>query len=47
MEMFPSTNFALTDDGIRFVYNIYEIAPYAVGITELTVDYDDLKGIMK
>jgi len=28
------------------VYNAYEIAPYEKGLTELTIDYDDLEELM-
>ena len=47
MDMFPSENFTLDKDHITFIYNPYEIAPYAAGIIELEVDYDDLKDILK
>lgn len=47
MDMFASENFALDEDHITFIYNPYEIAPYAVGITELEIDYSDLKDILK
>lgn len=30
-------NFALTADGLRFHYNAYEIAPYAMGPTDMTL----------
>lgn len=47
MEIFPSENFKLGADAITFVYNPYEIAPYSLGKTELTIDYDDLEKILK
>jgi len=40
-------NFAVTGSGIRFVYNQYEIAPYAVGQISIDLSFDDLKGILK
>jgi Protein of unknown function (DUF3298)/Deacetylase PdaC len=40
-------NFTLTETGIKFLYNVYEIKPYAAGITELEIPYSDLKEIMK
>ena len=40
-------NFAVTGSGIRFVYNQYEIAPYAVGQVIIDLSFDDLKGILK
>ena len=46
-DMFASENFALGDDAITFVYNPYEIAPYAAGLIELEIDNDDLKELWK
>ena len=47
MDMFPSENFILGDDTITFIYNPYEIAPYAAGCTELTIAYSTLNDILK
>lgn len=47
MEMYPSNNFVLGKDGITFIYNPYEIAPYALGRIELTISYSTLEPIMK
>ena len=46
-EMFVSNNFILGEDNITFLYNRYEIAPYAYGEILLTLDYTTLKDIMK
>ena len=46
-EMFVSNNFIPEDDSITFLYNRYEIAPYAAGEILLTIDYNTLKEIMK
>ena len=46
-EMFVSNNFIPEDEGITFLYNRYEIAPYAYGEISLTLDYTTLKDIMK
>ena len=40
-------NFTLTQTGIKFLYNVYEIKAYAAGITELEIPYSDLKSILK
>jgi hypothetical protein len=40
-------NFTLTQTGIKFLYNVYEIKSYAAGITELEIPYSDLKEILK
>ncbi len=47
MDMFAPENFILGKDGITFIYNPYEIAPYAMGKTELILTYDDMDDIMK
>lgn len=47
MDMFAPENFLLGDDGITFIYNIYEIAPYSKGKTELTLDYSDINDLLK
>lgn len=47
MDMFPSENFVLGEETITFIYNPYEIAPYAVGTTELTIAYSELENILK
>ena len=35
-------NFAYTEKGILFFYNVYEIAPYEQGETELLLEYESL-----
>jgi len=47
MDMFATENFILGSDGVTFIYNPYEIAPYAAGVIELTISNDDLKPIWK
>ncbi len=46
-DMYPSRNFLLSPDGVKFYYNAYEIAPYSAGPTELTIPYESLKSILK
>lgn len=46
-EMYPSDNFYMSKNGIVFYYNIYEIAPYSSGTTELTLSYDEVKTLLK
>lgn len=46
-EMFISNNFILDDDKIVFIYNRYDIAPYAYGDIMIDVTYDELKNLMK
>lgn len=40
-------NYGFTKDGIVFVFNIYEIAPYAMGAQEVHIPYTRLKEWMK
>ena len=40
-------NFAITDEGLTFYYNVFDVAPYALGPTEITVGYDELEGLLK
>lgn len=40
-------NFAVTGSGIRFLYNQYDIAPYAAGQITIDLSFDELKGILK
>ena len=47
MNMFAPENFVLGKDEVTFVYNPYEIAPYAMGMVELTIDNDELEKLWK
>ena len=47
MDMFPTENFILGNETITFIYNPYEIAPYELGSTELTIPYVDIDKILK
>ncbi|MBB5394503.1 DUF3298 and DUF4163 domain-containing protein [Mucilaginibacter sp. AK015] len=40
-------NYSITPLGIRFVYNQYEIKPYAAGQTELILPYSQIKKLMR
>lgn len=40
-------NFYVGKNGLVFLYNAYEIKPYAAGTTELVIPFDQLKGILK
>lgn len=45
-ELAPIENFYLNKDGITFYYNVYEIAPYAMGAIQITLSYDLLEYIL-
>ena len=40
-------NFAIGEDAVTFYYNAYEVAPYALGSTEIILSYDELNGLLK
>ena len=40
-------NYLITPIGIRFMYNQYEIKPYAAGQTELILIWDTIRGLVK
>jgi len=42
-----NANFTLTEAGLKFLYNPYEIKPYAAGGTELEIPFSELEGILK
>lgn len=43
----PNGNFSVSEEGVTWTYNPYEIAPYAMGAIELTVRWSDLKTYLK
>ncbi len=40
-------NFAMTKEGLKFLYNPYEVAPYALGQQEIIIPYTDLTELIK
>mgnify|MGYP001805983742 CR=1 FL=1 len=42
----PTTNVWMLQDGLLFVYNPYEIAPYSFGRTQIFVGYDQVKHLL-
>jgi hypothetical protein len=40
-------NFYITDESINYVFNPYEIAPYYMGQTEVTLPFNRLKSLLK
>lgn len=46
-ELSLNTNFYITKKGITYMFNEYEIAGYAVGYTEVTLDFDNLTDCLK
>ncbi|HBG40412.1 MAG TPA: hypothetical protein DDW85_03220 [Porphyromonadaceae bacterium] len=46
-DIVPNNNFWLSNEGIHYSYNQYEIAPYAMGVIDVTIPYSELKDILK
>lgn len=40
-------NYGVTAEGLVFYYNSYEIAPYVMGPTELTIPYSAIKSLLR
>lgn len=40
-------NFSLRDDGLAFYYNPYDVAPYAMGPTEIVLTRDEIRDLLK
>ncbi len=45
-ELKPTENFYLSPEGITFYYNIYEIAPYVMGPTKITLPYEQIRHLL-
>ena len=45
-ELTPTENFCLGQEGITFHYNIYEIAPYVMGATEITLPWQRISHLL-
>lgn len=39
----PANGGWLVEDGVKFIYGVYEIVPYAAGMPECVISYDELK----
>lgn len=46
-KFFIPANYVFTPEGVLFFYNPYEIAAYARGPIELSIPYEELKGIIR
>lgn len=45
-EVVPNENFYLNKEGVVYVYNQYEIAPYSDGLIEITLPYEEIKAFI-
>ncbi|MDX1628242.1 MAG: DUF4163 domain-containing protein [Fulvivirga sp.] len=46
-DAYYTSNFGLLEEDLVFYYNIYEVAPFALGSLEISISYDRLTDIMK
>lgn len=46
-ELYVPADFLIKDDGILFLYNPYDIAPWYMGSTELMLNNEKLKNVLK
>lgn len=46
-EIEPNGNFSIGSDGITYIYNQYEIAPYAMGIIRITIPWEEIEGLRR
>lgn len=44
-EIEPNGNFYLSDKGVTYIYNQYEIAPYSMGIIEVTLPWEEIRDL--
>ncbi len=42
----PNNNFWINNEGVHYIYNQYEIAPYSMGPIEVTIPYNDIQSII-
>lgn len=45
-DIMPNNNFWLDGEGIHYSYNQYEIAPYSMGVINVTIPYSELTDIL-
>ena len=46
-EISPNGNFSVSEKGITYTFNQYEIGPYALGIIEITIPWNEIDNIIK
>ena len=46
-DVVPNENFYVTSEGITYVYNPYEIAPYAMGCIQISLPWDSLRHLLR
>ncbi len=46
-EIAPNGNFYVTDHGVTYLYGRYEIGPYSIGLTHVTVPWTEIVNLLK
>ncbi len=46
-EISPNGNFSVSEKGITYTFNQYEIGPYSLGIIEVTIPWNEIDNIIK
>ena len=44
---YPNANFSVSNEGVTWHYNPYDIAPYAFGVLEASLSWEELKPFLK
>ena len=47
VDVVPNENFYVTPEGITYVYNPYEIAPYAMGCIQISLPWDSVRHLLR
>ena len=47
VDLYVPENFLLTDEGVKFLYNRYDIAPYVMGDFQLNIPYAEIENLLK
>lgn len=42
-----NNNYGVNKDGLSFIFNSYEVAPYVMGPTEFTIPYEDIRPLIR
>lgn len=43
----PNGNFRVSEKGVTYIYNQYEIGPYSMGLIEITIPWDELNDLLR
>ena len=46
-EIYPNGNFYIDENGITYTFNVYEIAPYALGKTDVFLPYEKIRHLLR